>query len=85
MTDRSPPVLNRSVPAGIFVKVDTLSIFVWRFSIVAVFLRVDILNIFVWRFGIVAGGFFCGDNEKIYSSMSQNKITVDMHLCIVYI
>lgn len=67
------------------MKVDTLSIFVWRFSIVAVFLRVDILNIFVWRFGIVAGGFFCGDNEKIYSSMSQNKITVDMHLCIVYI
>ncbi len=63
MTDRSPSVLNRSVSAGIFVKV-------------------DILSIFVWRFGIVAGG---GDNKKIYSSMSQNKITVDMHLYIVYI
>lgn len=34
MTDGSPPVLNRSVPAGIFVKVDILSNFVWRFSIV---------------------------------------------------
>lgn len=68
------------------MKVDILSIFVWRFSIVAVFLRVDILNIFAWRFGIVAGGgFFCADNEKIYSSISQNKITVDMHLYIVYI
>lgn len=66
MTDRSPSVLNRSVPAGIFVKV-------------------DILSIFVWRFGIVAEDFFCADNEKIYSSMSQNKITVDMHLHIVYI
>lgn len=66
MTDRSPSVLNRSVPAGIFVKV-------------------DILNSFAWRFGIVAEDFFCADNEKIYSSMSQNKITVDMHLYIVYI
>lgn len=66
MTDRSPSVLNRSVPAGIFVKV-------------------DILSIFVCRFGIVAEDFFCADNEKIYSSMSQNKITVDMHLYIVYI
>lgn len=66
MTDRSPSVLNRSVPAGIFVKVDILSNFVWWLS-------------------IVAGGFFCGDNKKIYSSMSQNKITVDMHLYIVYI
>ncbi len=35
MTDRSPSVLNRSVPAGIFVKVDILSIFVLRFGIVA--------------------------------------------------
>lgn len=35
MTDRSPSVLNRSVPAGIFVKVDILSNFVWWLSIVA--------------------------------------------------
>ena len=65
MTDRSPSVLNRSVPAGIFVKVDILSNFVWWLSIVA--------------------GDFCGDNEEIYSSMSQDKITVDIRLYIVYI
>ena len=64
MTDRSPSVLNRSVPAGIFVKVDILSNFVWRFSIVV--------------------GEFVGIIRK-YIVICRKKITVDMHLYIVYI
>ena len=48
------------------------------------FVRADILSTFVLWFSIVAGDSY-GDNKKIYSSMLQNKITVDMRLYIVYI
>ena len=68
------------------MRVDILSIFVWRFSIASGGIFSESGYIEYLRLAVqYRGGRICGDNKKIYSSMSQNKITVDMRLYIVYI